>query len=169
MEQIRQYVFSIFLISFVCGIVLLLAPDGNGRKLKKPTQFLTALCILLALLAPLRSGLRQLKNQLVSQSVAWPTADLSDSFSSSDRILEQSKKNMEDTIAEFISEQMRYEKERISVAVELNDEDLQSVKITAIIVRVKPVLHAIDRSNIELLLQKTFGSQTTITVYQEDF
>ena len=49
MEQIRQYVFSIFLISFVCGIVLLLAPDGNGRKLKKPTQFLTALCILLAL------------------------------------------------------------------------------------------------------------------------
>ena len=76
---------------------------------------------------------------------------------------------MEDTIAEFISEQMRYEKERISVAVELNDEDLQSVKITAIIVRVKPVLHAIDRSNIELLLQNTFGSQTTITVYQEDF
>lgn len=53
MKAISEYIYTIFLVSISGGIMLLLAPSGQGDGIRRAYRYLVSLAVVLALVAPL--------------------------------------------------------------------------------------------------------------------
>lgn len=82
MKAISEYIYTVFIVSVSGGIMLLIAPKGQGDGIRRAYRYLISLAIVLALISPLHdmtglfSSLDLTEITQETKSVPIPTSDL---------------------------------------------------------------------------------------------
>ena len=157
----NKYVNTIFISTFVSGIVLTLAPEKS--KLKKYLKFITSLISILCIMSPLitfftnfdniKTNIQnQINNFIISEKI-----DASNSL-----ILSTSKEKISENIISVLSNKFDIDENEISIELITDESDLSSIKIEKINVLLSGKASWSDAKKIESYLKDQIGGEINV-------
>ncbi len=125
MEEMRQYLFSMFVVAGAASVVVMLSPDGKTGGMRRYIKYLVGLCVCLCLLYPMRKGVSLLRDL---PSLPEATADTVSEAACEEVMISYSAACIEQEITRQI--QTRYGIDGVEVTLTLDRTDPQSLIIT---------------------------------------
>lgn len=128
MDKINDYVYSILIISLVCGVINIFAPDG---KLKKYIKYTVSLAVVLTLLLPFRNIIYTIPKQLMDNMKAIENS-VSDTYDGLEAGEAYTKQTVEFLKKEIISSVKSRFNKIISVDIIVDASDYSNIIIRSI-------------------------------------
>ncbi len=164
MRDFMSFFGELIVMIAVCGVFYSIIPDGSQKKY---VQFAISLCILASLIGPMLSVVSSLPEILEDAEfqVEKEEVDLEDDMTHA--VIENSRKNIEDSVKTLLFERFGTPKENIKVFLELDTSDLANIEILSIQAEVRSSSLA-DRIRMKEYLSEQFLDSCEIQItYKE--
>ncbi len=160
MRELMAFFGEFIVITAVAGMLYTLAPEGSQKKYM---QFAISLCVLAALIGPMLSVVSSLPDILedAELTVEDEAVDLENDLQSA--VIEQSRKNIEESVVLMLSERFDLKRKDIRVEVELDSSDTANIKILSVTVSV-PKTSAVERAQMKRYLSEEFRETSEIKI-----
>ena len=156
----NKYVITIFISTFISGILLTLTPEG---KIKKYVQYIISLVLIISIIAPTSSlllSVTDLKRDLqdyISDILVSEKIEISNSL-----IINTGIEKISEGIKEAIVDKYNFDENEISVELILNDENISAIKIAKINVYLTGKSSWSDANKIEEYLKSLIGGDINV-------
>ncbi|MBE6686952.1 MAG: hypothetical protein E7591_06935 [Ruminococcaceae bacterium] len=128
MGRLKEYIFSLMIVSVSCAAVNMLAPDNS--KLSKYVHFLVGLVVALAMLLPIQSIVRDMPLLFDEAVFEDKRSVITSLVDESELIIEESVSIMERELKEQIEN--RLSKKISNISIEYDAQDPENVIITKV-------------------------------------
>lgn len=155
MTGIKEFMILFLSVLTVSGIVLSLSPEGN---VKRYIQYICMLCLTASLCVPILSTLSALPERITNFSAQYGGSESAKSGpDASTLLIAETKKEIERSVAEYVSGKYGCAREEITVEAVLQTDDIEAVEITELIVTLPDTsrAEAIRADLYEMFLRKT--------------
>ena len=156
----NKYVITIFISTFISGILLTLTPEG---KIKKYVQYIISLVLIISIIAPISSlllSVTDLKRDLqdyISDILVSEKIEISNSL-----IINTGIEKISEGIKEAIVDKYNFDENEISVELILNGENISTIKIAKINVYLTGKSSWSDANKIEEYLKSLIGGDINV-------
>ncbi len=153
MEALKQYIYSLMVISVVGGVVTALTPSGKS-EINKYVRFAVSVAAVFAMLAPFIGKTFSELDLDAWQIASGETQQTADSVLP-EKVLEEAKKRAEQNIQLVLQTKFSISEDGAGVFLILDTEDMQAVKIVRVEVSLYDARHNISRDKIKEYLEET--------------
>lgn len=133
MESVRSYIYAIFIVSIISGVVNILSSgEGGSKSMQKNVKFICSLAVTAALLYPLKYAFSDFDFSVLLPDVA--SESTLDTSLAAAAIIDRSKKQICIELENAVKEE--FNEEEVTVSLELDTSDTSNIIIETIYLKI---------------------------------